>query len=76
MTKSSTTNKYTSNPTHFDGLPIGGVQGFTQCHWTPPLGKYLHRIAPADNEVVCKQTTIKKITILVGRFAGPGGPPV
>jgi hypothetical protein len=24
------------------------IHGYTRCHWTPPLGKYLLRIAPAD----------------------------
>ncbi len=32
-----------------------GIQGFTQCHWMPPSGKYLHRIAPVDKEVICKE---------------------
>jgi hypothetical protein len=66
VTKLSTTNECTSNVTHFDGhadvpvqcrlhRPMEGVQGFTQSHWTPPLGEYSHRIAPADNKVVCKE---------------------
>ena len=28
-------------------LPIEHIQGFTWSHWMPPLGKCLHRIAPA-----------------------------
>jgi hypothetical protein len=32
-----------------------GVQGFTRSHWTPPLGKDLLHIIPADNGVACKK---------------------
>jgi hypothetical protein len=28
------------------------VQGYLRSHWTPPLGKYLPRIAPADAMVI------------------------
>ena len=28
------------------------VHGCTESHWTPPLGKYLHHIAPATTMVI------------------------
>ena len=28
------------------------IHGYTQCHWMPPLGKYLPHIAPADAMVI------------------------
>jgi hypothetical protein len=53
-----------------------GIQGFTWCHWMLPLGKYLQRIALADNEVVCKGKSNLKYTIFAGHFNGRGGVPV
>jgi hypothetical protein len=49
--KQATINKYTYKAGRFDGQcnapvhdrthgPMEEVQGFTSCHWTPPLGKY------------------------------------
>ena len=32
-------------------LPMEHIQGFTRSHWMPPLGKCLHRIAPAATMV-------------------------
>jgi hypothetical protein len=28
-----------------------GLEGYPRCHWTPPSGEYLPRIAPADTMV-------------------------
>ncbi len=53
------TNKCASVVGHFDGhddrmvqcrvhCPMKHVQGYLRSHWTPPLGKYLPRIAPVD----------------------------
>jgi len=53
-------------PTQFDGgadapvrchlhRPMEGVHGYPGSHWKPQLGKYSHRIAPADDRV-CMQT--------------------
>jgi hypothetical protein len=43
--------------------PMEHVQGFTQSHWMPPLGKCLHHIAPAaamvDEFVETTQNTNK-----------------
>jgi len=53
-----------------------GVHGYPGSHWKPPLGKFSHRIAPADDRV-CMQTKKRwKSIILAGRFAGRGGAPV
>jgi hypothetical protein len=38
------------------------VQGYSGSHWTPPLGDYLLRIAPAAARAAGKQTTINKYT--------------
>jgi hypothetical protein len=44
---------------------IEGLQCFTRSYWTPPLGKYLLRIIPADNGVACKKKTIKRAPYLL-----------
>jgi hypothetical protein len=28
------------------------IQGYPRCHWTPPLGEYSPRIAPADADAM------------------------
>ncbi len=33
-------------------VPVRQVQGYHRCHWTPPLGNFLHRIAPANTMVI------------------------
>ena len=79
--------QYTTIATRFDNsddalvqchvhCPMEGVQGFTRSHWTPPSGKYLLSIIPADNGVACKKKNDKKSTILAGHFKGHGGAPV
>ncbi len=56
-------NECTSIVGHFDGhdnapvqfwvqCPMQHVQGYLRSHWTPPLGKYLPCIAPADSMFV------------------------
>ncbi len=68
--------QYTSVATRFDGrddvpvqcrvhCPVKGVQGFTRSHWTPPSGKYLLCIIPADIRVACKKKTTKKAPYLL-----------
>jgi hypothetical protein len=68
--------QYITIATHFDGrndAPVQcrahrsmeGVQGFTRSHLTPPLGKYLLRIIPAENRVACKKKTTKKAPYLL-----------
>jgi hypothetical protein len=46
------------------------VQGYSGSHWTPTLGNYLLRIAPASARATCKQTTIRKYTNKAGCFDG------
>ena len=57
------TNKCTSFASHFDihadqalqrrvHPPWLQIKGYPRCHQTPPLGKYLPRIAPADVMVI------------------------
>jgi hypothetical protein len=45
--------------------PVEHIPGFTRSHWMPPLGKCLHRIAPAaamvDNYIENTQNTNKKL---------------
>jgi hypothetical protein len=41
-----------------------GDKSFIQSHWTPPSGKYLLRIIPADNGVACKKKATKKAQYL------------
>ena len=46
-------------------LSMEGVQGFTQSHWAPPMGKYSRRIAPADNGVACRIKKDEKVPYLL-----------
>jgi hypothetical protein len=67
-------NKCTSSTDRFDGHdggapeqyrqhhPMQHVQGYSGSHWTPALGDYLLRIAPAATRATGKQTTINKYT--------------
>ena len=48
------------------------VQGFTRSHWTQPLGKYLHRIAPAATRVAGKTIMMEKYTLFAGHSDGHG----
>jgi hypothetical protein len=32
--------------------PVRQVSGYPRCHWTPPSGEYLPRIAPVDAMVI------------------------
>ncbi len=68
--------QYTTVATRFDSrddapvqcsvhYPMEGVQGFTRIHWTPPSGKYLLRIIPADNGVASKKKTTKRAPYLL-----------
>jgi hypothetical protein len=52
------------------------VQGYSGSHWTPALGNYLLRIAPAAARATSKQTKINKNTYKAGRFNGHGDAPV
>jgi hypothetical protein len=51
---------------------MGHVQGYFGSHWTPALGNYLLRIAPAAARTTGKQTTINKYTYKAGCFDGDG----
>jgi hypothetical protein len=73
MTKSTMTNECTSSAGRFDGhggVPeqyrwhrlMRHVQGYSGSQWTPPLGDYSVRIAPAAARATGKQTTINKYT--------------
>jgi hypothetical protein len=73
MTKSTMTNECTSSAGRFDGhsgaleqyrryRPMQHVQGYSGSRWTPPLGDYLLRIAPAAARATGKQTTINNYT--------------
>jgi hypothetical protein len=73
MTKLMMKNKCTSSAGRFDGhggapeqyrrhCPMQHIQGYSGSHWTPPLGNYLLRIAPAAARATGKQTTINKYT--------------
>jgi hypothetical protein len=73
MTKSTLANKRTSSAGHLDGhggaleqyrrhRPMRHVQGYSGSHWTPALGDYSLRIAPAAARATGKQTTINKYT--------------
>jgi hypothetical protein len=77
------TNKCTSSAGRFDGHggvpvqykmhhPMQHVQGYSGSHWTPALGNYSLRIAPAAARATGKQTTINKYTYKAGRFDGHG----
>jgi hypothetical protein len=52
------------------------VQGYPGCHWTPPLGNYLLRIAPAATRATANKTATKKWTNFDGHFDGRGVAPV
>jgi hypothetical protein len=52
------------------------VQGYSGSHWTPALGDYLLRIAPAAARATGIQTTINKYTCKDGHFDGHGDAPV
>jgi hypothetical protein len=56
--------------------PMRHVQGYLKSHWTPPLGNYQLRIAPAAARAIGKQTTINKYTYFAGHFNGRSGAPV
>jgi hypothetical protein len=67
------TNKCTSTTSRFNGhggvleqyrqhYPMWHVQGYSGSYWTPALGDYLLRIAPAAARATGKQTTINKYT--------------
>jgi hypothetical protein len=73
MTKSMMMNECTLSAGRFDGhsgapeqyrwyRPMRHVQGYSGSHWTPPLGDYLLRIAPAAARATGKQTIINKYT--------------
>jgi hypothetical protein len=73
MIKSMMTNECTLSASCFDGhggvpeqyrwhCPMRHVQGYSGSHWTPALGDYLLRIAPAAAWATGKQTTINKST--------------
>ncbi len=81
------TNKCTSSAGRFDGhgsaleqyrwhCLMRHVQGYSRSHWTPALGNYLLRIAPAAARATGKQLTINKYTYKAGRFDGHGDAPV
>jgi hypothetical protein len=56
--------------------PMQYVQGYTRSHWTPPLGNYLLRIAPAAARATANKMTAIKWTNLAGHFDGRGCAPV
>jgi hypothetical protein len=77
------TSKCTSIAANFEGLadaleqyrwhrPMRRVQGYYGSHWTPALGNYLLRIAPAATRATGIQTTINKHTCKDGHFKGHG----
>ncbi len=81
------TLKCTSVAANFEGLadapeqyrrhrPMRHVQGYYGSHWTPALGDYLLRIAPAAARATGIQTTINKHTCKDGHFDGHGNAPV
>jgi hypothetical protein len=72
--KVTLTNKCTSSAGHFDGhssapeqyrwhRPMRHVQGFSESHWTLPLGNYLLRIAPAAARATANETLMKKMCL-------------
>ncbi len=86
MIKLTMTSKCTSIAAHFKGLvdaleqyrrhpPTRHVHGYLRNHWTPPLGDYLLRIAPAAARATGKQTPIIKYTYKGGHVDGYGGAP-
>jgi hypothetical protein len=87
MTKSTIVSTCSTAVGHFDGhggplvqyeahSPMQHVQGYSGSHWTPALGNYLLRLAPAAARATGKQTTINKYTYKAGRFDGHGNAPV
>jgi hypothetical protein len=71
--KATMTNKCTLSAGRFDGhggapeqyrqhRSMWHVQGYSRSHWTPALGDFLLRIAPAAARATGKQTTINKCT--------------
>jgi hypothetical protein len=70
MTKLRMTSKCTSIAAHFEGLvdapeqyrwhcSMWHVQGYLGSHWTPPLGDYSIRIAPAAAGATANKTMMK-----------------
>jgi hypothetical protein len=68
------TNKCTSVAACFEDLvdaperyrqhcPMRHVQGYSESHWTPALGNYLLRIAPAAARATGKQNINQKMTL-------------
>ncbi len=75
------TSKCTYVEANFEGLadalkqyrwhpPMWHVQGYYGSHWTPALGDYLLRIAPAAARATGIQTTINKYMCEDGLFDG------
>jgi hypothetical protein len=56
--------------------PMQHVQGYSGSFWTPALGNYSLRIAPAAARATGKQTTVNKHTYKADRFDGHGNAPV
>jgi hypothetical protein len=87
MTKLTMVSKCSSIIGHFDDHggppvkyevhhPMQHVQGYSGCHWTPPLGDYSLRIAPAAARATANETTAKKCTKKTDHFDGCSGVPV
>jgi hypothetical protein len=87
MTKLVMTSKCISIAAHFEGLAnalvlcgvhclMQHVQGYSRSHWTPPLGNYLLRNAPAASEATANKITMTKCDHFAGRFDCCGGAPV
>ena len=68
------TSKCTSFVGRFDGLgdpplqyrahlPVEDILGYIRGHWTPPLGAYLHRIAPTAARVIGFAHTTKVVAV-------------
>jgi hypothetical protein len=80
--KAVAANKCTSSDGCFDGQggapeqyrqhhPMRHVQGYSGSLWTPALGDYLLRIAPAAARATSIQTTINKIHLQSWPFQWP-----
>jgi hypothetical protein len=87
MTKLTMTSKCNSVAVHFKGLAdapvlcgvhrlMQHVQGYSGSHWTPILGDYSLRMAPAAAEATANKTTLKKCNNFAGHFDGRGRVPV
>jgi hypothetical protein len=64
-------------PVQYKGHPpMQHAQVYSGSHWTPALGNYSLRIAPAAARATGKQTTINKNTYKAGCFDGHGNVPV